>query len=1122
MRPLLTKPSFNSTRNERKSNGRVKISAGRTQDLIHPVVRSDDPKYAAENGNEGELGDCLYIDNADGTTCSDNTHDHRHLPISFMNEMPAIEISGSDFGKKIQSVDGGEYASSGSQCGSVLVPQPNEHVQVQPGSDSDLGLDGDGIGKDRGHARFQLHKDLVPEPGKKPSSQHILRTLPSSFQPPVSTAKSKASVETGRVRTDKDGGHAHFQLYGGNVSEFDKNRSTRQMLRSLPTSLQSAGLATESKALTGTGGDGNDEDRVRTHFQLYRELVPEVDKKPSSEQMLRRVLHPLQPTMSTTQSKASMGTGVNGRETNEVIIHQNAATRRLLPPSLMQGRSVNHSWVAGLSNGNTAQHSGVVEEGPMENNERLVFQAALQDLAQSKLEASLPDGLLSVPLLRHQRIALAWMLQKESASLHCLGGILADDQGLGKTISTIALIQMQRPVQSKSTSDDLSQVKTEALNLDEDDRATSEFWKVKKIGKHEDFKYPTSRKGRPAAGTLVVCPASVLRQWARELDEKVTDDAKLSVLVYHGGTRTKDPVELARYDVVLTTYSIVSKEVPKQPLADDDDGEQIHPEKFASSFTNQKRKKTSTTAKKGKKKSKKGFSSVSYNGGLVARVGWFRVVLDEAQTIKNHRTQVARACCGLRAKRRWCLSGTPIQNAIDDLYSYFRFLKYDPYAVYSSFYSSIKFPISRDASSGYKKLQAILKTIMLRRTKGTLLDGEPIIQLPPKEICLKRVDFSATERHFYSQLEADSRSQFKEYAAAGTVNQNYANILLMLLRLRQACDHPHLVKGYNSDSVGKALLETARKLPREMVKNLLNLLQASLAICGVCSDPPEDAVVTTCGHVFCYQCVSEHLIGDDNLCPIADCKEQLGNDAVFSRAILQSCILDELDNNATSSSRVVEKFAAGQSLCSSKIGAAMEILHSVCKFKNPSSTVSCEGCKDVALSLESTYDRISEQGYSNGHAKTDTSFNSTVQSELPDKAIVFSQWTCMLDLLEISLNQSCIQYRRLDGRMSLASRDRAVKDFTADPEVTVMIMSLKAGNLGLNMVAACHIILLDPWWNPTTEDQAIDRAHRIGQTRTVTVSRLTIKDTVEDRILALQDFENFLPSADEDLLASNL
>jgi hypothetical protein len=71
-------------------------------------------------------------------------------------------------------------------------------------------------------------------------------------------------------------------------------------------------------------------------------------------------------------------------------------------------------------------------------------------------------------------------------------------------------------------------------------------------------------------------------------------------------------------------------------------------------------------------------------------------------------------------------------------------------------------------------------------------------------------------------------------------------------------------------------------------------------------------------------------------------------------------------------------------------------------------------------------------------------------------------------------------------------------------QVTVMIMSLKAASLGLNMVSACHVLLLDVWWNPTTEDQAIDRAHRIGQTRAVNVSRFTVKNTIEDRILALQ------------------
>lgn len=290
---------------------------------------------------------------------------------------------------------------------------------------------------------------------------------------------------------------------------------------------------------------------------------------------------------------------------------------------------------------------------------------------------------------------------------------------------------MQRSLQSKSKTEVLGNQKTEALNLDDDDdNGSAGLDKVKETGESDDIKpvpeVSTSTRSfsrrRPAAGTLVVCPASVLRQWARELEDKVSDKATLSVLIYHGGSRTRDPVELAKYDVVLTTYSIVTNEVPKQPLVDEEEADEKNGETYglSSEFSvNKKRKKISNVSKRGKK-GKKGnvSSSIDYGCGPLAKVGWFRVVLDEAQTIKNHRTQVARACCSLRAKRRWCLSGTPIQNTIDDLYSYFRFLKYDPYAVYKSFYSTIKIPISRNSLHGYKKLQAVLRAIMLRRTKG--------------------------------------------------------------------------------------------------------------------------------------------------------------------------------------------------------------------------------------------------------------------------------------------------------------------------------------------------------------------------------------------------------------------
>ncbi|KAJ9563696.1 hypothetical protein OSB04_008856 [Centaurea solstitialis] len=762
---------------------------------------------------------------------------------------------------------------------------------------------------------------------------------------------------------------------------------------------------------------------------------------------------------------------------------------RVLPPWMQASKTGPATRYGGQSD---PYHPVAVQETV--GDERHIYEVAIRGLKQPVREATLPDGLLSVSLFRHQKIALAWMLEKEN-SVACSGGILADDQGLGKTISIIALVQMQKSARPKSEDPCVS--KAEALDLDEDnDKDTLVVDEEdKQAGESDEPKLNTKvnnsrsstrefRNRKPLAGSLVVCPASVLRQWAQELDEKVADEAKLDVLIYHGGNRTKDPAELAQYDVVLTTYSIVAKEVPTKSSGEDDDDDNDDDDK------KDKKRKKSHVSKKGKK-GRKGVrsSAVDYSGTL-AKVHWFRVILDEAQTIKNSSTQVSRSCCGLRAKKRWCLSGTPIQNSIDELFSYFRFLKCEPYAKYKCFCNQIKIPISKNSDQGYMKLQAVLRAIMLRRTKDTLIDGKPIIILPPKTINLTTVDFSDEERTFYDNLEAESRKRFKAYAAAGTVRQNFANILLMLLRLRQACDHPLLVKAFSSEAVRQLSTTVAKNLPKDMQTNLLNLLE-TLNICLLCSDPPEDAVITMCGHIYCHQCISDYLTGDDDTCPSPDCKSQIGDDVLFSKDALRSCVSND-DRYEGSSKNDERSSIFRDDYASSKIRATLDIIQSHCRTKISSSA-------------------------GNGN----TSSSSASQAEGPIKAIVFSQWTRMLDLVEWSLNQHCIEYRRLDGSMSLVSRDRAVKEFNADPEVEllhlylylffdailviVMLMSLKAGNLGLNMVAASHVILLDLWWNPATEDQAIDRAHRIGQTRPVTVSRLAIKDTVEDRILALQE-----------------
>ncbi|HEY5925423.1 MAG TPA: DEAD/DEAH box helicase [Kofleriaceae bacterium] len=127
------------------------------------------------------------------------------------------------------------------------------------------------------------------------------------------------------------------------------------------------------------------------------------------------------------------------------------------------------------------------------------------------------------------------------------------------------------------------------------------------------------------------------------------------------------------------------------------------------------------------------------------------------------------------------------------------------------------------------------------------------------------------------------------------------------------------------------------------------------------------------------------------------------------------------------------------------------------------------------------------------------------------RALVFSQWTSLLDLIEPHLDAADTPFVRLDG--STVDRASVVNQFQADDGPPVMLLSLKAGGTGLNLTAADHVFLVDPWWNPAVEDQAADRTHRIGQDKPVMVYRMVARDTVEERILELQDRKRKLANA---------
>jgi non-specific serine/threonine protein kinase len=126
------------------------------------------------------------------------------------------------------------------------------------------------------------------------------------------------------------------------------------------------------------------------------------------------------------------------------------------------------------------------------------------------------------------------------------------------------------------------------------------------------------------------------------------------------------------------------------------------------------------------------------------------------------------------------------------------------------------------------------------------------------------------------------------------------------------------------------------------------------------------------------------------------------------------------------------------------------------------------------------------------------------------KALIFSQFVSMLSLIKKALDKEQIRYAYLDG--STHDRKKAVSEFLDDNDCHLFLISLKAGNTGLNLVKADYVYIVDPWWNPAVEAQAIDRTHRIGQTRNIFAYRLICKDTIEEKIVQLQQKKKKLAS----------
>ncbi|KAG8857347.1 hypothetical protein FRB96_005834 [Tulasnella sp. 330] len=556
----------------------------------------------------------------------------------------------------------------------------------------------------------------------------------------------------------------------------------------------------------------------------------------------------------------------------------------------------------------------------------------------------------------------------------------------------------------------------------------------------------------------LVVPLSVLSNWTTQIDEHVAA-GKITTHVYHGEGRTNvSATQLSMFDIVLTTYDVVSRD-------------------------------WGLTAGVGVGAAKKRKT----DGGVMS-VKWKRVILDEGHNVRNVKTRTAQAVCALEAERRWVVTGTPIINSPNDLGSLLKFLRIcTPLDQHDYFNRLLARPLTKGDPYAAELLRALMSSVCLRRTKQMRdKNGNPLVPLPPVEVTVVRVTLNDVERQLYDDIFAESQRRFEDYVQAGGARHPAgaavpmaANVLSMLTRLRQLVLHPSLVPTNYLEELRHANLggggggehiPTHNLSPEELLALKQQLFKAvqDAEECSICFD----------------------VIARQRLCPMD------------RRQITEADLIEPSPAPVDNEEDGGDKENDNQDGTNFDMPSSSKIQHLVSLLRLIPST---------------------------------------------EKSLVFSQFTSFLDLIAQQLEKEGIPYVRFDGSMPQKRRAEVIKRFSVpitastqggddddddwEPAVqtrskkgkgkgntrdnrgegsggkqnpSVMLISLKAGALGLNLTVANRVFLMDPWWQSAIELQSIDRVNRIGQTKNVHVYQIVAEDTVETRVLNIQEKKQLL------------
>ncbi|KAI1488686.1 SNF2 family N-terminal domain-containing protein [Biscogniauxia mediterranea] len=611
-------------------------------------------------------------------------------------------------------------------------------------------------------------------------------------------------------------------------------------------------------------------------------------------------------------------------------------------------------------------------------------------------------------LLKHQQEALGFMLERESGHIndqyrlwqrdledgrevyrHRItkakrviqpdergGGILADEMGMGKSLSILALIT--------KTLDD------------------GQEWAQQQNDSVKGKKAPKYTRST----LVVVSSALLIYNWMNEIEKHLKGGLK--VIKYHGSGRPKDLDTIQDSDIVVTTYNTLTTEF-----------------------------------------------QIKSESSSLHRIGWYRVVLDEAHTIRHPTTAFHHACGDLHANSRWCLTGTPIQNKLADIGALFAFIRAEPFSKASVFRKWIEIPFEQnveDPTVVKNRLVMLLEALCLRRT-------QEVIKLPGLRQHIRTLDFTPAEREQYEKtkkiLVRTIRHRVGEVEKSSKFGLFQAN-----LQMRILCNHGTFQKPFSWHHRNS-------RDEREAVVSALG--RNGEITCAGCQQPMPilgssrlgNGFREQCAHVLCSECIEESSLPGATTqtqhCPV--CARWRSMHVQVEGGVDLAGGVAMPDAPAKEAMEDYDDCYFNAEGCSTKMRAVIE---------------------DVRKNLWTT------------------------------KSIIFSCWTRTLHLLAKHLKEAAIPYLRIDGGCPLAQRQAKLDQFAKEGEMPVLIMTTGTGAFGLNLTCANRVFIVELQWNPGVENQAIARAIRLGQDNEVHVTRYVIKDTVEEEMRSQQQWKKQL------------